>query len=285
MAGPSQRLYRAEGIVLRRQDFGEADRILTIYSPSIGKLRAIAKGVRRPKSRLGGNVEQFTHVSLLIAQGRNLDIVTQADALRPFHTIRGDLWKASYASYAAELLDRFTEERLPSTPLFDLLLEELKFLDATPTMAQPGEIRESAADASTSASVELSLRNFEARLLAHLGYAPELTQCSECQERLTPGDNRFSATTGGVLCEACGALQPASRPLSVRAIKSLRLLFGEPFGVFRRLRLDDAVAREVEGALRTQINSLLERQPRTTEFLDRLKSDHRREQRLARATA
>ena len=277
----NQRLYRTDAIVLRRQDFGEADRIVTLYSPTLGKFRAIAKGVRRPKSRLGGNAELFTHVNVLVAQGRNLDIITQAEAMRPFHGIRDDLWKAAYASYSAELVDRFTEERLENRAVFTLLLEALAYLDSVPVMAQPGEIRESAEDAVTSAAVELSMRNFEAQLLGHLGYAPELTDCTECHARIVPGENRFSPSAGGVLCESCGDLQPSARVVSVNAIKALRLLSQEPFGVFRRLRLPDDVAREVEGALRSQVNYILERQPRTTEFLDRLKADHKRELRLA----
>lgn len=281
---PAERLYRTNAVVLRRHDFGEADRVLTLYSPTVGKLRAIAKGVRRPKSRLGGNVELFTHVNVLVAQGRNLDIVTQAEAVRPFHALRDDLWKAAYASYAAELVDRFTEERLESRPVFDLLLEVLAYLDSLPVRAQPGELREAPADIATTASAELALRSFEARLLGHLGYAPELMHCTECHARLSPGDNRYSPAAGGVLCESCGDLQPNARLISVNAIKALRLFCREPFGVVQRLRLAEPVAREVESALRSHINFILERQLRTSEFLDRLKADHRREVRLAQAT-
>ncbi|MGI8424330.1 MAG: DNA repair protein RecO [Chloroflexota bacterium] len=270
------RLYRTDAVVLRRHDFGEADRILTLYSPSVGKLRAIAKGGRRPKSRLGGHVELFTHVNVLVAQGRNLDIVTQAEAVRPFRFIRDDLWKASYASYAAELVDRFTEERLENRAVFNLLLEMLTFLDGLPERAQPGEMRERPGDAAVAARVELAARNFESKLLGHLGYAPELSTCTECRSRLSPGENRFSAATGGVLCDACGDLHPTARPISVNAIKAMRLFNQEPFGVFHRLRLPVDVAHEVHGALRAHLNFILERQLRTSEFLDRLKADHKR---------
>ena len=176
--------------------------------------------MRRPKSRLGGNVELFTHVNVLLAQGRNLDIVTQAEAKRPFRHIRDDLWKASYASYAAELVDRFTEERMESRPVFDLLLDMLTFLDALPVRAQPGELREKPGDAATAARVELAARNFELKLLGHLGYAPELGQCTECRTKLAPAENRFSAASGGVLCDGCGALQPSSRPISVWVMRA-----------------------------------------------------------------
>src|SRR5262245_52113448 len=133
-----ERIYRTEGVVLRRQDLGEADRIITLYSPTHGKLRAVAKGARRPKSRVGGHVELFTHVNVLVAQGRNLDIISQAEAMRPFGAIRDDLWRATYACYCAELVDRLTEERLENRAVFDLLLQELSYLDGAERPAERG---------------------------------------------------------------------------------------------------------------------------------------------------
>ena len=178
-----ERVYRTEGIVLRRQDFGEADRIITLYSPTHGKIRAIGKGVRRTKSRVGGHVELFTHVNVLVAQGRNLDIITQAEARGTFAAIRDDLWRATYACYCAELVDRMTEERLENRAIFDLLLLQLGYLNGA---AEPGQRR-----------AELSVRTFELRLLGVLGYAPELFRCVECGEPLKPEENRISAERRG----------------------------------------------------------------------------------------
>jgi DNA repair protein RecO (recombination protein O) len=254
-----ERVYRTEGVVLRRHDFGEADRIISLYSPQHGKIRAIAKGVRRPRSRLGGHVELFTHVRVLVAQGRNLDLITQAEAVRPYRAIRDDLWKATYACYCAELVDRLTEERLENRAIFDLLLHQLEYLDE----ASPPD--------------ELSVRAFELRLLGRLGYAPELYRCVECGEPLRPADNRISASAGGTVCAGCGVTHPGARPVSVNAIKAMRLLAGEPFDIFRRLRLPPETAAEVEGALRAHLNYILERQLRTAEFLDRLKAGEKAE--------
>jgi DNA repair protein RecO (recombination protein O) len=273
-------VYRTDSVVLRRQDFGEADRILTLYSPWRGKFRAIAKGVRRPKSRLGGHVELFTHVNVLVAQGRNLDIVTQAETVRPFGHLRDDLWKTSYACYVAELVDRFTEDHLENRPVFDLVLEALSYLDETRAEQHqpPGEIRESGEAGSTA---EMAMRTFELQLLGHLGYAPELVQCVQCHERLSEGENRFSPSGGGVVCAGCGATHSGGRLLSTNAIKAMRLMSREPFGVFRRLRLTPDQALEVEGVLRAHVNFILERQLRTSEFLDRMKADRKRERRQA----
>ncbi len=276
-----ERIYRTEGLVLRRQDFGEADRVITLYSPTHGKLRAIAKGVRRPKSRIGGHVELFTHVNVLVAQGRNLDIITQAETLRPFGHIRVDLWGAAYACYCAELVDRLTEERLENRAIFDLLLQELTYLDEV-SQERPAAGPESPASVTP---VELSLRTFELRLTGLLGYAPELFRCVQCGEALRPADNRFSPSGGGTVCHGCSVTHPGALPLSVNAIKAMRLMSQGPFAVFQRLRLPSQTGHEIGAALRAHVNYMLERQLRTAEFLDRLRAESKRERVPAGALA
>ena len=115
-----ERLYRVQAIVLKRTDYGEADRLLTLFTPDLGKMRAIAKGVRKPSSRKSGHVELFTHSALLLAKGRHLDIVTQADTIDAFMPLRENLERVGYAYYLAELVDRFSEEGTENRALFDL---------------------------------------------------------------------------------------------------------------------------------------------------------------------
>src|SRR5512137_1244562 len=105
------RVYHTEGIVLRHSDFGEADRLLSVFTPHLGKVRLLAKGIRKPASRKAGHLELFTRTQLLIARGRNLDIVTQAQTLEPYLTLRQDLWRMSHAYYVGELVDSFGEEQ------------------------------------------------------------------------------------------------------------------------------------------------------------------------------
>ena len=107
---PRERTYRTEAVVIRRSDFGEADRLLTLFSADRGKTRAIAKGARKPQSRKTGHVELFMRSKFLIAEGRDLDIVTQAEMVEAYAPLRDDLVRATYASYAVELLD---QTRLP----------------------------------------------------------------------------------------------------------------------------------------------------------------------------
>lgn len=248
------RVYKTEAIVLRRSDLGEADRILTLYTPHLGKLRAIAKGVRRPKSKLGGHVELLTHCSLMLARGQNLDIVTQGQALESFSPLRCDLWGLSCALYLAELVDAFSAEGAENRPAFGLLLAALR------SLCQRGK-------------VDIVLRYFELHLLDHLGYRPQLQQCLNCKAPLQPGANLFSASGGGVLCPACGGAEPLTRPLSVEALKVLRFLQDNDLATARRLRLSAALSQELEQVLRGYIRYLLERELKSAAFLERLKED------------
>src|SRR5919201_4612171 len=172
------RVYRTEAVIIRRSDFGEADRLLTLVTPQ-GKRRVVAKGARKTTSRLAGHIELFTHTSLLLAVGRNLDIVTQSAILHGFDALRGDLRRIGAAYYAAELIDRLTEEEDENRPAFELLVATLGALDRT-------------------RSPDLVLRFYELHLLGYLGYRPQLYHCAVCQEGLTEESNRFSPAAGGV---------------------------------------------------------------------------------------
>jgi DNA repair protein RecO (recombination protein O) len=247
-----QRLYRTEAIILRRQVFGEADRLLTLYTPGLGKMRVLAKGVRKPTSRKAGHVELFTHSNLLIAKGRSLDIVTQADTINSFTPIRGDLGRAGCAHYLAELVDRFTEEGEENSRLFGLLLSALSWL---------GEARDS----------DLLLRYFDLRLLDYVGYRPELFHCVRCEGALEDGDGFFGAEEGGVLCPSCGQGDRACRPVSSQALAALRYLQTRDYAVCRRLDVDRRTHLELEGLLRGYIMHLLERSLRSVGFMDTLR--------------
>jgi DNA repair protein RecO (recombination protein O) len=248
------KVYKAEAVVLKHADFGEADRILTLYTPYLGKLRAIAKGVRKPTSKLGGHIELLTHCSLMLASGRNLDIVTQGETINSFLPIRRDLWLTSCAIYLAELTDAFTAEHVENQPLFKLLLDALNWL-------------------SEGNKVELALHYFELQLLGYVGYRPQLQECLNCKSPLKPQMNFFSASGGGVLCPACANTEPVKRAISPNALKVLRFLQDNEPTAARRLKLNANLSQELEGLLRQYIRYLLERELKSTEFLERLKQD------------
>lgn len=120
--------YKTEGIILKRSDFGEADRILTIFTKHYGKMRVIAKGVRKTTSRKGPSLELFNHVRIFVARGKNLDIVTEAEVINSFSKFRKNLKKVALAYQACELVDKLTAERAESREVFELLKDYLSQL-------------------------------------------------------------------------------------------------------------------------------------------------------------
>lgn len=240
----AERIYRTEAVVLRRSDLGEADRILTLYTPQYGKLRAVAKGVRRPISKLRGHLELFTRSKVLLARGRNLDVLTGAETVDPYRGLRGEeagtLERIGHAYYLAELLDRFTEDGIENRAVWDLLVGTLRAL-------------------SDGVSPTIVARGYELRLLGLLGYQPGLDQCAGCGQPLRPDQNTYSLEMGGVLCPECRAQDPAAEPLSVNALKLLRLLARQEPATVARLRISPALADEVEGVLRRSIRQVAER--------------------------
>jgi len=243
-----ERVYRSEALILRRSDFGEADRLLLLATPA-GKRRVVAKGVRKTTSKLAGHIELFTRASLLLAVGRNLDIITQSQILAAHPTLRRDLPRLSCAYYAAELYDRFTQEEDESRPLYDLLVEVYNALD-------------------NSVNPDLVLRAYELRLLHLVGYRPNLFRCVVCNEPLSEAAERFSPTLGGVICPRDAEADRAAMPMSGPAFRLLRYMQSQPLSALEAMRLSPEVRGEAERLLRTYLRRLLERDLKSVAFLE-----------------
>ena len=245
-----QRLYRTEAIVLKRRDYGEADRILTVFTPDFGKLTLLAKGVRKTRSRKAGHVELFTDSTMLVAKGRTWDLVSQAEMIEPFRALHEDLQRTSYAFYIAELLDGFTQERDSHPQMFALLKETLGRLAAS-----KDEI------------LSLVARFFDLRLLSLTGYQPQMFQCIECHEPLEPVTNYYSLVDGGVLCPSHGEGRVGAEPLPLPLFKALRFLQTREWDVVARLDLSDGLQAELERLLQGTLIYHLERNLRSVAFL------------------
>ena len=248
---PHFRTYSTEAIVVRQTPLGETDRVLTLFTPHLGKLGAVAKGVRRPGSRMGGHLELLNLVRVSLAQGRTLDVVTDANAVQTFLGLRGQLHSISRAMYAAELVDRFSIDRSPNLPVYRLLLEALTLLD-------------------TGLEAPVLLRHFELMILEHSGYRPELFRCVECRAELRPSSHTFSSALGGVLCPDCrtGAGDPLTR-VSLEGMKVLRYLQRSPeLGKSARLRAPVGVAAELERLCRLYVRHILDRELKSAAFVN-----------------
>jgi DNA repair protein RecO (recombination protein O) len=249
-----ERVYRAEGVVLRRFDLGEADRLTTIFTRHYGKLRLIAKGVRKPGSRKAGHLEPFTRVALMMARGREIDLITQAEAIDSYPQLRSDLYKLGHASYLVELLDRFTlEEGESNDPVYNLLVNSLTRL------------------ASTTSPPSGVILYFELRLLELLGYRPELFRCVECSREIRPEDQYFSAHQGGVVCPRCGRTHKDTRSITLPALKLMRHFQRSNFERAVAPRVSQQIQSEVEATMLSYITYLLERRLNTPGFIRRIR--------------
>lgn len=249
-----ERTFRSEAIILRRSDFGEADRLLTLYTHEFGKIQAIAKGARKPQSRKTGHVELFMRSKCFFARGRDLNILTQAELVEAYAALREDLIKATYASYAVELLDRFTVEEDKNMQLYDLLADTLKQL-------------------TSDVDVLLVARFYELRLLSITGFQPRLFHCVACSKPIEDQDQFFSAELGGLLCPDCQTVDRKARPVTAVAVKVLRYLQTRPWNIVTHLQLKRPLLHELEHILHFYLTHILERNLKSVDFLHRLRQE------------
>jgi len=250
------RSIRTEGVILRRRDFGEKDRLLTIFTRRMGRVGVIAKGVRNPGSKKAGHVEMFMRSSMLIAKGRNLHILTQAEVIDAYPSLRETLAGIGYGSYVAELLDAFTYEEGSNLPLYRLLVKTLERLDR-------------------GHDPDLVLRSYELRLLGEVGFRPQLFHCVDCREEIREEDQFFSGALGGVVCPDCGGKHPSARvrPVQARTLKYLRHLQRTPYPRLQGLRIPEALRPHLEGVMGYYLTTILEDKLRTPDVMARIQSN------------
>lgn len=250
----TERSIRVDAVVLRHSDWGEADRLLVLYTREAGKLRAVAKGARKIRSRKAGHIEPFTRSTLMLAKGRDLWIVTQAATIDAFQGLREDLEKTGYTAYVIELLDRFTYEDGHHPELYQLLIDTLARIAA-------------------SNQAFLAVRYYELRLLDFLGFRPELVNCVKCGKTIVAEDQFFSPLLGGVVCAACGAAMPGLIPVTMTALKYLRHFQRSSYEAALKAVLTQPVRRELEALLQNFLTFHLERKINSSAFLREVRRD------------
>ncbi len=246
------RSFRVEAVVLRHREIGEADRLLWVYTRQRGKLRVVAKGVRKVLSRKAGHLEPLTHVALQLARTRGLPLVTQAETLDAYLPLREDLARMGYAVYVLELLERFTPEEERNSSLYLLLVNTLARLLDTPDQ-------------------RLTVRYFEMRLLDQVGFRPQLFSCLQCGAEIQPENQYFGLLLGGVLCPHCGEGQEHVRPVTQDTLRYLRHFQRSDYASALRARPTEAVHEEWESLMQAYFTYLLERRLNTPDFLRRVR--------------
>ena len=248
--------YRTRAVILRRRNYGDADRILTVFTPRLGKRMLIAKGIRKTTSRKAGHLELFSHSNLLLAQARTWDIITESVTVESFLQLRADLDSISQAAYICELIDAFTAEDDENEPVWELLLACLRELNG---------------DAANVARRDVLLRWFELQLLTMVGFQPELFSCLGCAEDLQPGENFLHLLGGGVFCPSCGRSTQGAQPIASNVLKILRHLVRTPWSSLRDLQIGSSTALEAESVLQRYLVTILERRLKSTDFIYRLR--------------
>ncbi|MHB1418941.1 MAG: DNA repair protein RecO [Bacillota bacterium] len=246
-------LYKTEALVLRTRNFGEADKLLTLYTRQNGKVQAIAKGVRKPQSRLRSGVQLFCYGNFLLYQGRNIDTVTQCETLENFSPLRLDLQSFAYASYILELLDGMLPEREGANEeVLILTMAALHLLTVHPP--------------------EIVQRIFEMRLLRLLGYQPQLEACVRC--RRPPGSVvYFSPGLGGVLCAKCRGEDHQAVEINPGTVAVMLQLERMDLRKISRLQVPEHRLQEISRALQVYIEHRLERKIKSAGFLHQLEDN------------
>lgn len=234
------RVYRTEAIVLGRFDLGETDRVFTLLTCDRGKIRAVAKGARRPTSKLAPSLEYFSRCRLILSRGRDLDVITSADVIARPDALGERIEAFSHACHLAEMTNRLVPDGQDVPDVYRLLAAALSELEQT---GQPW----------------LLARWYEMALLAMTGYRLDLYHCVGCGADLLAEPNFLGVGSGGVLCPNCRAGDPNGRMMSLNAQKILRSLDRNGMSEVQRIRVDPALANEIEALLSLYIRSIAER--------------------------
>ncbi|WP_062198682.1 DNA repair protein RecO [Massilibacterium senegalense] len=197
-------LQKAEGIIIRTNDYGESHRIVTLYTRENGKVAVMARGARKPKSRLASGTQLFTYGYFLFTKSKGMKSLQQADAIDHFTSVMTDLTKTAYSAYIVELVDKLVDDETPNPYLFELLYQTLHYMDE-------------------GKDEEILTQLFEVKMLMVSGIRPVVDACVHCGN--TEGEFHFSIREGGFICHRCFEFDPYRIQISQKTVRLLRLYY------------------------------------------------------------
>ncbi len=243
-----ERLYRCEGIILKRIDVGEADRIVTILTPS-GKIMATARGVRKTASKLSGHLELLSHCQLQLAVGKQRDVLTQSIVMERFEPLQLQLVRMAAGYYVAELTDMMIADEDAAAQSYELCLETLRAL-------------------CTAKTIDMALHWYSMQLCDAVGYRPQLVDCAVCGQTLDTKAHLWSFVQGGMLCGDCARSDIQAMHISLSVFKVLRIVQRESLAYVVNLEVAADVHQDVYLILRRWLMRQSERAIRSANFLD-----------------
>ncbi len=248
--------WGSQGIILKRKDVGEADRLLTIFTKRRGKIRVIAKGVRRIKSRRAANVELLNYSKLYFQSKKDLHLLQEAETIKSFPTLKSDLKKIGLAYRLAETVERLFDDQEEPKEAFELLETVLEILDQSQNLNQ----------------CKLASFAFGLKILERAGYRPQVYVCSKCGLPLSPQIQLFAPDLGGLVDRGCASSSLLARPISPEGIKALRFLLDSSWQEIGKLSVGEAFIREIEQVTTFYLEYLLESKLHSFGFLTKVES-------------
>lgn len=222
--------YRTKGIIIKKEDRGEADQLLTIYTKDFGRLEILGKGIRKIKSKLRSGAEIFYLSEIEFIQGRGYKTLTDAILVKKFENLRKDLKKLALAYKIAEDLDNLVKGEEPDENIWQLLNECFIILN----------------NWKIENSLKIIYYYFLWNLLPFLGYQPELFNCVLCQKKLIPVNLYFNPKEGGVICEKCSAKTKKGLKIEPEVVKILRLILKRDWDILSRLKIEEPEERTLK---------------------------------------
>lgn len=245
-------LRRDEAVVIRAMNYGEADKIVSLYTPRFGKVKGIAKGARKPKNKLSYSLEPFNLGQLLFFERENVELcsIRSFDVMERFDELRRDLKKLSFASASVELVDAVSVEGVPDERGFELLVEYLSLMRS-------------------SNDPELLTYAFALRFMAQSGFKPQLELCVSCLRPIN-SNPAFNPVSGGLICRGCLGSSPEAFPIEMGTARTMRKLMELDLGLVGRVRASERCRREMREAIRSFIRHQTERELRSFQFMETL---------------
>lgn len=242
-------LYKIEGIIIRTNDYGESNKILTLYSKEMGKIAVMARGAKKPKSRLSSISQLFTHGQFLVQKGSGLGVLNQGEMISSFRQIRSDIFLTAYAAYMIELLDKLTDDGKPSVSLYSFVYATLDHLNK-------------------GIDPDVLLYIFELRMLRIAGISPEVNCCVNCNA--IEGEFFFSIEEGGFLCRRCVQMDSYHIKMNPATARIIRLLYYVDIHRLGKISLKAETKKELKKIITAYFEKYSGIHLKSKKFLDHL---------------
>lgn len=242
-------LTKAEGVVIRTTDYGETNKIVTLYTREKGKIGVMARGAKKPRSKLAASGQLLTHGHYLYTIGKGLGTLHQGEIQNPFRYIKADIYKMAYATYIVDFIDKMPEADTRNPYLFELVLQLLTYIDE-------------------GVDPQVLSFIFEVKMLPLLGIEPEVTCCMHC--KTTTGPFKFSISGGGLLCLRCSGADPRAIPVSTTFIKLINLFKKMDVGRLGKIDLKPETKSEIKKVLTAYFDAHSGLNLKSKRFIDQI---------------